>query len=181
MLLRERRQIVICVAAVAMVGGFVVFRYLPLRDRIKTVRQTKNAELIALNKSQAQSRQLPDLDALLAELQESTGDYEARIPQQRELGVFLRRIADLMNRHNLKEQVVEPGEQINSAKVNCIPVNVRCKGELVDLFGFFKGLQALDRLVRIEQVKLTNGVDFGGEVTMQTKAVIYCGAQVGQG
>jgi Tfp pilus assembly protein PilO len=52
---------------------------------------------------------------------------------------------------------------------------------LADLFEFFKRLQALDRLIRIEQVKLTNDPDFSGQVTMETRVVIYYAAQAEQG
>jgi len=164
-----------------MAAGFVLFRYLPLRARVDSVKQRKTAELIALNKSRSENTQLPELQALVSELRESIGDYETRIPRQSDIGVFLRKIAELMKEHNLREQVVEPGAQIESEKLTCIPVSMRCNGELTELFAFFRKLQGLDRLVRIEQVKLTNDADFGGEVRMETKAVIYYGGQAEQG
>jgi hypothetical protein len=34
-------------------------------------------------------------------------------------------------------------------------------------------MQSLDRLVRIEHVELVNDSDFTGEVSLQTKVVIY--------
>jgi Tfp pilus assembly protein PilO len=55
------------------------------------------------------------------------------------------------------------------------------KGRLKQIFEFFGRLQSLDRLVRIEQVKLVNDRDFSGEVSMQTKAVIYYRTEAGQG
>jgi len=164
-----------------MVGGFVLVRYLPLRKRAKGVKLTKAAKMLAVSKGRAQSEQLPVLEEQLVRLGQSIGEYEARIPRQRELGVFLRRIADLMNEHNLREQVVEPGGQIKSEELTCIPVNMKCKGRLGEVFEFYKRLQALDRLVRIEQVKLTNDTNFSGEVTMETRAVIYYAAEVEQG
>ena len=162
-------------------GGFVLFRYLPLRERIRTVNRTKAAELLAVSKGQAQSRQLPVLEEQLLKLAESIGDYEARIPRERELGVFLRKIADLMNEHNLKEQVIAPGDQVKAKELTCIPVKMQCKGNVSELFEFFKRLQTLNRLVRVEQVKLTNDTDYTGEVTMETRAVIYYGTRLTQG
>ena len=181
MLFRERKQIVICVAAAAMVGGFVLFRYLPLRKRIEIVRQAKSEELLTVSKGRTQTEQLPVLEEQLRKLAESIGDYEARIPREREIGAFLGRMAELMNEHNLKEQVIAPGGQIRAEDLICIPVEMQCRGKLGELFEFFKRLQTLDRLIRIEQVKLTNDPDFSGQVTMETRVIIYYTAQAEQG
>lgn len=168
-------------AFIVMVGGFILFRYLPLRERIKIVKQTKAAQRSDVNTRQSQSRQVPVLEDQAERLAESIGDYESRIPQGRELGVFLGKITNLMSEHNLGEQVVTPGGQINSKDLHCIPVEIQCKGNLSEIFQFFKGLQNLERLVRIEEVKLINDINFSGEVTMDTRAIIYFRGHVGEG
>jgi len=173
MQIRERRQIILFGAAVLMVSGFVLFRYLPLRKRMEIVNETKAAERGSANEGQVRKELLPVLEGQASKLAESIGDYAAKIPQRRELGLFLHRITDLMNEHNLEEQVVTPGGEVKSVELNCIPVDIKCKGNLAEMFEFFKGLQRLDRLVRIEQVKLTNETDFSGEVRLETRAVIY--------
>ncbi len=173
MLFRERQQIAICVAAGVIVSGFVLLRYLPLQKRIKAVKQTRTAQRLAIAKGIADSRQLPLLKEQLLKLQRQLGKYEANIPERRALGTFLRRIADLMNEHNLKEQVIQPDKEIAVEALKCIPVSMQCKGKLAQIFEFYKSLQELDRLVCIEQVKLVNNRDFNGEVSMETKAVIY--------
>ena len=160
-------------AAVLMVSGFVLFRYLPLHKRMKIVKQTRAAERGSANEGQSRSGLLPVLEEQASKLAESIGDYEAKIPQRRELGVFLHRITDLMNEHDLQEQVVTPGGEVESRELNCIPVDIQCTGNLTEMFEFFKGLQRLDRLVRIEQAKLSNEADFSGEVRLKTRAVIY--------
>jgi Tfp pilus assembly protein PilO len=86
-----------------------------------------------------------------------------------------------MNEHNLQGQMIQPGKEIKAGELNCIPVNMQCRGRLSQIFEFYRRVQGLDRLVRIEHVKLVNDGGFGGEVTMQTDAVIYYRAEVGQG
>lgn len=173
MLFRERQQVVILCLAGAMVGGFVLFWYLPLRGRTKAVEQRRAAQILAITKAWHQSEQLPMLEEQLLQLQTTVGDYEAKVPSQRALGVFLHQIANLMNEHNLSEQLIEPGKEIQAGQLNCIPVSMRCKGRLAQVFEFYKSLQELDRLIRIEQVKLVNEGDFSGEVYLQTKVFVY--------
>ena len=58
---------------------------------------------------------------------------------------------------------------------------MQCKGRLTQIFNFYECLQALDRLVRIEQVKLSNDAGYNGQVSMETKAIIYYRTKMGQG
>ena len=181
MLFREREQIVICVVCVAMVSGFVLFRYLPLQKEIKAVEQMRAAHILAITRASDESRELPVLKEQLLQLENAVGNYEANVPEQRDLGMFLHRIANLMNKNNLKEHLIQPGKEIEADVLNCIPVSMQCKGSLKRIFEFFKSLQALDRLVRIEQIRLVNDSDFSGEVSMQTRVIIYYRAEVEQG
>jgi len=181
MLFRERQQITICVITGVIVGGFVLFRYLPLRSKMKAVRQIKSAQALTIAKGAADNKQLLLLNEQLSKLQSELENYEAKIPEQSDIGVFLHKIADLMNEHSLSEQMIEPHKEIKGEKLNCIPVKMQCKGKLDQIFEFFRHLQRLDRLVRIEQVKLSNDSDFNGQVAMESKAIIYYRPKVGQG
>ena len=180
MLFREKRQVVICVAAGAIVGGFLLFRYLPLQKRIKAVRQAKAAQSLALAKASTERAQLPVLKEQFLNLERVVGNYEAKIPAQRELGMFLQEIANLMNKHNLKDQVVQPGGEIKTEELCCIPVSMRCTGKLERIFEFFNSLQLLNRLVRIEQVELTNNGDFSGDVGVKAETIVYYRSKDGQ-
>jgi len=155
------------------VAGFVLFRYLPLRKKMKAVEKTRASQALVITKDMAKNEKLPALREEFEQLQSEVSNYERQIPADRELGTFLHKIADLMNGHNLKGQFIEPGEEIEGEELNYIPVNMKCKGRLKQIFEFYKSLQSLERLVRIEEVKLLNENNFSGEVNMQTQAVVY--------
>jgi Tfp pilus assembly protein PilO len=178
---RNKQQVTICVIAAAIVGVFVLFWYLPLRSKTNAVKQAKAKRAFSIAKGTADTKQLPLLQEQVRKLETKLGDYEANIPEQRSHGVFLHGIADLMKEHNLSEQVITPGEEIEAGKFNCIPVSMQCKGELVQISEFYRQLQTLDRLVRIEKVKLSNDSSYTGQVSMETEAFVYYRATVGQG
>jgi len=181
MLLGRSQQIAICAVAGAILCVFVVFWYVPLHKKMKAVKQTKAEQILTIARGAADAGQLDVLTEQVQKLQAQLQDYEANIPDQRDLGAFLGSIADLMNEHGLSEQIIEPGKEVEADRFNCIPVSMRCKGRLTQIFNFYGRLQALDRLVRIEQVKLSNDAAYSGQVTMETKAVIYYRAKVEQG
>lgn len=178
---REKKQISICIVAVMFVADFVLFGYLPSYKRIKEVEQAREKQRFVIARASSQGVQMPALKEQLSKLQREVGNYESNVPDQRDLGLFLQRIANLMNENSLKEQQVRPGGEIETDKLNCIPLNMQCKGRLSQIFEFYKQLQGLGRLVRIEQVELTNDNSFSGQVSMQTKATIYYRSKARQG
>ena len=181
MLFRDKQQITICVIAAVIVCVFVLFGYLPLRSKTIAAKKAKAERALTIAKGTADARQLPLLEEQLLKLEARLGDYEANIPGQRAHGVFLRRLADLMKEHDLSEQVITPGEEIEADRFNCIPVRMQCKGKLAQISEFYRRLQTQDRLVRIEKVKLSNDNSYSGQVNMETEAVVYYRAKVGQG
>ncbi len=124
-------------------------------------------------KADSETAQMLVTKEQLLTLKRTLGNYKANIPAKNDFGVFLQQIADLMGKHNLREQVIAPGKEISVKGLNCIPVYMQCKGTLAQVFEFQKQMQRLDRLVRIEHIKLANDSDFTGEVSLQTKVIIY--------
>lgn len=169
----KRKQVLVLVVSTMLVADFVLFGYLPSHKRMKSVKQAKTKQMQIIAKASAESRQLPDLKQQLQRLQNTVADFKLNVPTQRDIGVFLQQIANLMTEYDLTEQLVAPGKELRADALNCIPIDMRCKGELTQIFRFYQRLQRSDRLVRIERIKLTNDTDLTGDVIMQTQAVIY--------
>jgi Tfp pilus assembly protein PilO len=144
-----------------------------MRRETNAIKQARTKRALAIDKGTTDAQRMPLVEEKLRDIQQMLGNSEASIPEQRSLGEFLQKIADLMKEHNLKDEIVTPGDEIEAGKFNCIPLSMQCKGELARISEFHRRLQSLDRLVRIEQVKLTNDKNYGGQVTMETEAVIY--------
>lgn len=173
MLLRERQQIIICVVAVGVIGGFIFLRYLPFQRKIKAVELERAEIQHMVERARIESEKIPALNEEVVELQGLVAECELKIPANGDLGSFLQKVADLMNQHELTRQQIQPSAEIEVDELRCIPVSMKCKGRLEQLFEFYKSLQGLDRLVRIEHVQLENEGDFSGEVSMKTEAVVY--------
>lgn len=173
MFFRAKRQIIILGAAGLLLLGFVFIIHLPLREKMKTVESKIALMKLVVEEAKNQKKELPVLRKQLEQLQAATLEYEQKLPEQRELGSFLQKIAGLMNKHNLKNQFIEPDKEIETEELNCAPVSMKCTGTLAQIFEFYKSLQRLDRLIRIQSVSLDKKNNIDGEVNMDTKAVIY--------
>ncbi len=170
---KNKQQLIIIAAAILMICVFSLVWYLPLQKRKNAIEQAYTIQQLSLDNSTLQNKQIPALKEQFEQLGVSIGNYDLQIPKYRNLGTFLQEIAELMNKHDLKKQVVNPNVEIQTDDLNCIPVTIQCNGKLSQIFEFFNSLQNLDRLIRIEQVTLINDKNFNGQVSMQTKAFIY--------
>jgi Tfp pilus assembly protein PilO len=173
MLFRDRQQIAICVVAAALIADFILFGCLPVRTRLEAIKKARAAQKLVVTGALAEQKKLPVLKKQLEKLRQTVGDHHVTVPAETDFGVFLQQVAGLMSRHELTEQVVTPGAEIRTEDLNCIPVNLQCKGRLVHMFEFFRQLQNLDRLIRIESVKLSNDSELSGQVSMETQAFVY--------
>jgi len=173
MFIRTKQQILIFTAIAVLTGGFLLFSYLPLKGKIESLHQKQVLHQAGLNKTLLRIEQIPMLKNQMIQLKNRVGNFDARVPENKALGNFLQEIASLMNKHNLKEQIVKHGDEIKAEDFCCIPLNIQCKGRLDQIYGFFDSLQSLDRVVRVEKINLKNNENFTGQIEMQAGAFIY--------
>jgi Tfp pilus assembly protein PilO len=171
--IREKKQIIIIIAAVLMVGGFVLFSYMPLQKKKQLVSGQKNAQSLVIAKGRADEAQVAMVEKQLSSLQAELEDYQTSIPSQNKFGLFLQQIADLLNQNSLKEQQITPGQEMQQDELTCIPVRIQCKGRISEIFEFIRQLQNLGRYIRVEPTKFENDSQYSGIVNMDLGMVIY--------
>ena len=169
----QRKQIILIVLVCSIIAGFATFLYFPLARQTKAVEQADAAQSAAADRVDARKRQLPILREKAEALGRDLANYDKRIPQSREFAVLWRQIADVMNKHNLKDQLVQPAGETQGSQLNCIPINIRCSGRLEQIFEFLKSLEKFERVIRIEQLRLENDRDLGGWLRMNAEAKVY--------
>lgn len=173
----NRRQFMILSVACVVMGAFLLLRHLPLQRSKAAVRKAFLDQERVMAQAQAQVQQLPQLREQVEKLRLEAGDFEAKVPCGKPAyGRFLQQITELMSKHHLQEQSVQPRKEVQAEQVNCIPVNVRGKGNLKQIFQFFKSLQKLDRQIRISRVELTNPKGLNNDeakVSMEVDIGIY--------
>ena len=173
MKLIEKQQVIILALALIIFAGFGMFRYYPLAKRRSAAQKSNMEHLVKIAETKAYGQQLPIIRQKIDELRIVAGDFDKKIPKDRNFADLWDQIAKVMNRHNLKEQLVQPGNEIKGDELNCIPISIQCTGSLSQIFEFFKSLQKFDRLIRVESVTLTNDSDFTGRIKMNADANVY--------
>ena len=144
-----------------------------------TAIQNKKQQNLIIAKGISDSEQLPVFTEQLNALRNKLEYFESNIPQNNEIGTFLKEISELMSRYNLSDRDIKPLQKVESNELICIPVNMECTGKLSEIFEFYRNLQSINRQIRILGVKLNNAGSFNGEIKMETDIVIYCKNQLG--
>jgi Tfp pilus assembly protein PilO len=169
----EKKQFVMSIAVVALAIAFVFLQYLPLDKETKGLKAA-NTKLLAENTAAGVHLEvLPQMYKEIENIKEQVGDFDAKIPVSRLHGLFLQNLTSVMQKHGLGELVVQPGTERETDSLSQIPVYIRCKGKLVQIFKFFKALENFERIIQIEEVGLTANDKFDGSVTMQAKVNIF--------
>jgi len=176
MWIKEKKQLVIVGVAATMVAAFVLGRYIPLHSAKRAALRRQSDQAAVIAKGQSDRSILPGLTEQLARDTAAIANYDARVPAQRQLGEFLNDASTLMNSMKLQEPLIQPGQDTPAGELNVIPLDIRCKGTLEQLFRFYAALQRMPRIIRIQEVNLTNDRNYEGMVTMYTKAAIYSGS-----
>jgi Tfp pilus assembly protein PilO len=170
---RSRQQLWVCAIALLFVSDFVFCGYLPSQNRLQALERARVQQQSLIRMAAAQGEELPRLRRRLQDTSRVVERYETYVPAEGALGTFLQQIAGIMTARHLADQVVVPGKEWAGEGVNGIPVHMTCSGVLADVFGFFNDLQALNRLVRLGQVTLTNDSGFTGRLSVQIEATIF--------
>ena len=169
----RKQQMGVYLIAGLFVCDFVLCGYLPSRQRLVSLQRVRAQQRQTIEMAAAQSRELASLEQRLRDMEKAVAGYQLRVPVDRTLGTFLQQVAGIMTDCHLVDQVVLPGKEWKTDKLNCVPIHVACKGTLAGAFGFFTKLQALDRLVRLEKVALENDAGLLGQISLQVEAVIF--------
>jgi Tfp pilus assembly protein PilO len=158
----SRQQLWVFAIGGLFLADFVLYGYLPSRERLRSLVEAKTRRTQLIAAAEAHSDVLPSLTERLRETDRYVRNYEDWIPCESALGQFLGQIAQIMTKNNLSDQDVVLGQERVSDDLICIPVHMKCVGNL-----------NLGRLVRIEKTTLVNAKAFTGSVTMDADAVIF--------
>jgi Tfp pilus assembly protein PilO len=175
--LLSKQQLWVLAIGSLFLADFVLYGYLPLHERLRSLAAAKSRQMQLIATAESQSQTLPALIERLDETERCAENYDKWIPSEGALGLFMGQIARIMTKNNLSDQDVVLGQEIDSDELVCIPVHMKCTGDLNGIFGFFQDLQGLERLVRVERTTLANTKEFSGAVVMEADAVIFYRAQ----
>lgn len=169
----DKQQIAILILAGLVFAGFVGFRYVPLARQKCAIDSQMKAQKQTIEQIAASSALLPELKQRHKEMTERLEAFSRKIPEGRNFANLWQQIADMMNVCRLTDQVVQPGAELTSQTICCIPLTIECKGTAEQMFAFFQSLENMDRLIRVDEVRFENDSNYSGCIKLTAKASVY--------
>lgn len=170
----EKQQVIIIAVGLIVTALFTVFRYIPIAKDNMLLKQAKAAHLDENTKVAAQIGQLPLVCEQKARLQQSIGNYDLKIPEKREFASLWEEISSLMNEHKLKDQQIKPGIETEDGRLVCIPITIECSGNTDQVFAFFRSLENVDRLLRIDSLEIQRLEGMHNAIKVNMTSKVYC-------
>ncbi len=143
----------------ALIIVLVVFLLLaPKNKEIKALETKISAQENEIAKNQAKVAKLPELTLENEKLRARLNELKQQLPEEKEVSTLLKQVSDLCIRSGLKISLwkPEPRKTHSSGIVYEIPVKVELSGSYHSLGYFFSSLTALNRIVNISDIRLSD-------------------------
>jgi Tfp pilus assembly protein PilO len=146
--------------------------YIPQARKVDDVRTRTASEKTLLESNERRAAILPDVARRVQEMKALYQELDRRIPARTELGGFLREISGHLNSEKLSSQLIEPGNPSREDLFHTLPIIMRFQGSYLALGDFLKQIHALQRLARVQKLKIVRSSD-EGVLDMELQLNIY--------
>lgn len=168
----QKEQLIILIIASVLLGGFALLRFIPLAGHARSVRTAKAESELQRKRLEEYRKALPIIKRKIEKYQVKIGNFDAKIPVNRKFASLCNKINDMMNEYKLQNQLIQPGMEIIGEKVNSVKLDINCSGKLSQIFGFFKAIEDLERVIRIENLDMKSETD-SDIISVKANAIVY--------
>ncbi|MEL6345161.1 MAG: type 4a pilus biogenesis protein PilO [Myxococcota bacterium] len=161
---RSQRLLLYVVMYVALIGLFGFLLFMPLNNRLSTLRANETKFNTQLRDIQ---RQVTSEDKLKEELKRVLEDLKLAIkelPEEREIDDLLKSFSSMGKKAGLDVRQFQPLEEKPREYVAEVPVALQLIGSYHEVAMFFDRLSKMSRIVYFEDMKMTIQEERGGKV-----------------
>ncbi len=156
------------------VGLYVFTVHLPQKRHLKRLEQDYRQQQEKLVKAKEEYSHLGELNKKVTLLRNVVNRLYKRMPAKGEFGSSLEKIVAGLNASKLVTEEISPQSPKSEEKFSEMPININFKGNFENICTFLAGLENLDRLIRIENLRLEG--DTGSTPVIKARMVlnVYC-------
>lgn len=133
------------------VGG-VVLVHVPCKRRLDAINHEIEAQRRALQDHVEQARVVPTMMRRVEQMKQWYKDFDRRLPRRVELGGFLREISAGLEKENLLNQAIEPGNPEREELFHTLPIIMKFRGDYPALTSFLERADRMTRLTRVRKL-----------------------------
>ncbi len=107
-----------------------------------------------LERELAQAARLPELIEEVEEMRRQYHNLDRRLPNQQELGEFLREITMNLPSDELLSDRIEPGNPKREELFQTLPIRMQLQGRYLSLVDFLRHIERMERLARVDTLAM---------------------------
>ena len=169
-----RVQLILGVALIITLCGFVALIYRPSSDRLAELRRQAEEQRGRLNNNLTQVSILPAVMSEVGRMQMRLEHFDKQLPKQPDLGPFINDITEVSHQANLRKVTVEPGVPNRTDLYTEWPIALKFEGDFASAFAFLRRTEEMSRLTQVKAMKVRS-TDNGksGQVQVELSMNIY--------
>lgn len=156
-MLITKDSLVVFVLFVAMLITAVVVVYIPQGHKIDELTSQIVTNKRELDEQMKRVSAIPDLVRHINAMQKRYSSFNARMPQEQELGAFLEEINDHLSHGDFSGQSIEPGTPTREDLFHTLPIIMKFRGSYLALGRFLEQLDSMERLSRVQKLTIISG------------------------
>jgi Tfp pilus assembly protein PilO len=165
--------------------GFVLGIVRPGLRELKASQAQITDKQAKVGAQQNQLGNIGNLYASIVQLDEEMRDFRVRLPAERRFGEFLNDLSERLKKCKIDDYAVQPRPALRvdgsklpatmklAAGTTILPVGISFRGSFRQMFDFLEGMESLQRLSRVESIKVVNDQQHPGEVTVELTLHTY--------
>ena len=139
----------------AMVAGAVLFVYRGQGGKLDDLKARITAGKASLKMQGQTVAIVPELVKQVGAMRARYKNFDQRLPVRQELGGFLKELSGYLGDEKFSDQLIEPGSPTREELFHTLPIIMQFKGSYLTSVEFFKRIDEMKRLTRIQKLKIT--------------------------
>jgi Tfp pilus assembly protein PilO len=168
-----RAQWSLLCAMAALSLGFIFFSYRPTTRQLAELRveiDSRRNELVA---NQSRTDKLREVALDVEQLKLKVDKYDKQMPRLPDVGQFLTEITRISDNSALREWDTTHGSPSRSELFGVLPVNIKFRGDFLNVVAFLRQVEDMTRLTRIRSLELKSRDQKLGQVDVELTMNIY--------
>jgi Tfp pilus assembly protein PilO len=158
----------------AIVTAATVFLYIPQGQKLDELRGQIAAAEASLESDGQKVAVVPDMVKQVQEMKARYKDFDRKLPKRKELGGFLREITGNLAEEKLANQSIEPATNtIREEFFQTLPIVMKFRGSYLSLASFLRRIDEMQRLSRIQKLKIEANSRDGEALDIELQMNIY--------
>ncbi len=163
---------ILAIVAVALVA-FTLVVYLPQRRQLGELKQQRQETATALERDKTRATELALIRGEVTRMTEQLNYFNRRLPNQQELGQFLKDVSGYARSSGLDGATFQPQKPVQGELYVRMPIEMHFQGRFSDLYGFLRQAKNMTRLTHVREMTVRNDKDLGGRCAIDMTMTIY--------